>query len=410
MTQAMPRRRILFLASYFPKPDNPLMGTWALKQAQALARRDDVELLTVSFTSWVPKALAQSKGAKAYADCPPEHTWPGGVRVLYPRWLYYPIGPIRRLMHRHPGPFMALAAWSARRKFRKICADFKPDALFCHHSLPNGHLAMQEAEKRGIPLVITEHDFGEVEDCSRLPARGRAFARVGKAASALVAINRRMADALKRAAPDAKVSILYNGVDLPPPHLRQNPKPAETSGKRVILCVALFAQRKGVPLLVEAFAQAAQSHPDAVLRIVGSGPDEPAIRAAISRLGLADRVQMAGRKSPEEVLQEMAWADCFALFGWDEPFATVYLEAMSVGTPVLCCSDGGICDVLKHGEHGLHAAPKDAQAAARALGQALADPLELRRMGENGRKLVEAQLTWEANTGRLADLLLHQTP
>ena len=54
------KRRILFLASYFPKPGNPLMGTWALAQARALARRGDVELLTVSFTSWVPRCRLAS--------------------------------------------------------------------------------------------------------------------------------------------------------------------------------------------------------------------------------------------------------------------------------------------------------------------------------------------------------------
>lgn len=398
--------RILFLASYFPKPGNPLMGTWALKQAQALARNPDAELLTVSFTSWVPPILARGKGAKAYAECPAQHTWPGGVRVLYPRWLYYPVGPIRRLMHKSPGLFMRLAAWSARAELKRIRAEFKPDAIFCHHGLPNGFLAAET----GLPFAVTEHDFGEVEDCMRLPARRRAFAGVAHGARKLIAINRRMETAMQNAAPGARTEVLYNGVDLPPAGLRLAPRPPEIQGKQVILCVGLFAERKGVPLLVEAFAKAAASHPNAILRIVGSGPDEPRIRETIARLNLAGRVQMAGRKSPEEVLQEMSWADCFALLGWDEPFATVYLEAMSVGTPVLCCSDGGICDVVKHGVHGLIVAPKDVDAAASALENALANPQELRRMGENGRRLVEDRLTWDANTRRLVEILAGQTP
>lgn len=51
------RLRVLFFASFFPKPENPWMGTWALTQAQALARQN-VELLVVSCTSWLPSQLA----------------------------------------------------------------------------------------------------------------------------------------------------------------------------------------------------------------------------------------------------------------------------------------------------------------------------------------------------------------
>ncbi|NJL47719.1 MAG: hypothetical protein HC929_09860 [Leptolyngbyaceae cyanobacterium SM2_5_2] len=91
-TPAAPTMKVLFLASYFPKPDNPVMGTWALSQAQALVRQG-VELLTLSFTAWVPGWAAHTAGAKAYAHCPSQATWPGPVAVQYPRWLYYPVPP-----------------------------------------------------------------------------------------------------------------------------------------------------------------------------------------------------------------------------------------------------------------------------------------------------------------------------
>ena len=100
-----------------------------------------------------------------------------------------------------------------------------------------------------------------------------------------------------------------------------------------------------------------------------------------------------------------AWADCFALFGWDEPFATVYLEAMAAKTPILCCSDGGICDVVKHGIHGLIVPPRDMPAAAAALDQALNAPADLRLMGENGHALVSQSLTWDIHTDRLVGML-----
>ncbi len=53
--------RVLFLATFFPRPLNMLLGPWALAQAQAL-RRHIPDFRVVSLTPWVPKALARTPG------------------------------------------------------------------------------------------------------------------------------------------------------------------------------------------------------------------------------------------------------------------------------------------------------------------------------------------------------------
>jgi hypothetical protein len=104
--------RLLFLASYFPKPANPLMGTWALAQARALARQP-IELRTVSLTSWVP-GVALGEKARAFSQCPATFDW-GGIRVEYPRWPFYQFGRTRALSHRDPDLYLGLAWPFARR-------------------------------------------------------------------------------------------------------------------------------------------------------------------------------------------------------------------------------------------------------------------------------------------------------
>ncbi len=47
--------RVLFLASYFPRPSKPLIGTWALQQAKALARVSDLQV--VCCTSYIPSVV-----------------------------------------------------------------------------------------------------------------------------------------------------------------------------------------------------------------------------------------------------------------------------------------------------------------------------------------------------------------
>lgn len=397
------RLRVLFLASYFPKPDNPLMGTWALTQAQALARQD-IELLAVSFTSWVPKQIATTRGAKAYAHCPEEFIWTGGVRVRYPRWLYYPVPPVKGWAYINPEPYLKMAWWSARQELHRTVEQFQPDVLFCHHSLPNGWVINQSLPHLQKPLITSDYDFEEMSDCAVYPKRRKAVRAVVESASAMICASKRMENSVQSLFPQAKTHTIHHAIDPFPEAAFQLPRPAVLKNKKVILACALFAERKGVPVLVRAFHQIYSQHPDAILRIIGSGPEEAIIKATIAELGLADRVQMVGRKPHAEVLQEMVWADCFALVGWDEPFATVYLEAMAAGKPVICCNDGGITDILQDDIHGYTVPPKDIQATANALDRILKNDAKRIELGHNAKRLIERELTWDIQMAKLLNL------
>jgi glycosyltransferase involved in cell wall biosynthesis len=397
------RLRILFFASFFPKPDNPLMGTWALTQAQALARQE-VDLLVVSCTSWLPSFLATTPGAKAYANCPAEYTWAGNVRVVYPRWLYYPVPPIKQWAYCNPQPYLQGAWWSSRQELCQIVEQFQPDLLFCHHSLPNGWVIAHLPSHLQKPLITLDHDFDEIEDANFYPQRKIAMQFVANHAWAMLTVSKRMETSLKRLFANAQVLTQHNGIDPIPPALFHNPRPASLNGKTIILTCALFAERKGIPLLIEAFSQIAADYPDAVLRIIGSGPDEANVKQTVITLNLSDRVQLVGKKPHTEVLQEMVWADCFALVGWDEPFATVYLEAMAAGKPVICCNDGGINDVIQNGVHGYTVPPKDVDATAAALDQMLNNSEKCQEMGRNAQNLILERLTWDAKAKELINL------
>lgn len=395
--------KILFLASYFPKPDNPVMGTWALSQAQAL-KRQGIELEVVSFTAWVPPWLAPSPGAQAYANCPATFQWPGDVIAHYPRWLYYPVPPLKQWAYGNPKPYLRAAWWSAQHRLRQLIEQFQPDVLFCHHSLPNGWLITQLPQPYQRPLFILEHDFDEIADCDRYPHRHTTMQSVADHAAGLLAVSQRMERDMQRLFPAATTQTHHNGVDLSPPHLQVQPRPAELAARKVVLACALFAERKGIPLLIEAFHRIAAKHPDAILRIIGAGPQECLVQQTIEQLNLHSQVQLIGKKPHAEVLQEMVWADCFALVGWDEPFATVYLEAMAAGKPIICCHDGGITDVVVDAVHGYLVPPKHIAATANALDRMLSDDNQRQTMGQAAYQLVQQHLTWDAKAAQLIEL------
>ena len=395
--------KVLFLAYFFPKPDNPVMGTWALTQAQALVRQG-IDLQVVSFTSWVPKAIALSQGARTYANCPDTYVWPGGLTAHYPRWLYYPVQPFKQWAYVNPTPYLQLAWWTAKHRLMQCIDNYQPDLIFCHHTLPNAWIVAQLPAAYQRPLIVLVHDFDEIADGRHYPKRRAAMEITAKRADLLLAVSKRMATDLQQQFPLATVKTLHNGVNLPPKEFAHQPRPAEIQNKTVVLACALFAERKGIPILIQAFHQILTKYPDAILRIIGNGPEEEKIRRTIQQLDMGERVQLVGRQPHNQVLQEMAWADCFALVGWDEPFATVYLEAMAAGKPIICCDDGGITDVIEHGVHGLMVPPRDQTATANALDRILSNHAECLTMGQQARHLIEQRLTWDAKAGELVSL------
>jgi glycosyltransferase involved in cell wall biosynthesis len=387
--------RVLMLATYFPKPLNPIMGSWALSQARAF-QRAGIETEVVSFTAWVPAWAARSRGAATYAGCPPVYDW-NGLKAHYPRWLVYPVGPFRRWNERHPDALLRAGWVSAAPVLDRFVREFRPDLVYAHHTGVNGFLAERLHRRHGLPYVVTDHDFGEIASCSGFSGRRRLFARVMGSAHLTVAVASRMEAEMNALFPLARTRTVQNGTDRVPEVLLRTPRPETHDGKLVIFSCGAFYPRKGFPLLIDAFAQIAGRRPEAVLRIAGDGAQRPNVEHRIREHGLEGRVHLLGFVPHEQVLQEMVWSDIFALTGWDEPFATVYSEAMSAGKPVICCSDGGITDVLENGVHGVTVPPRDPAAIAAALDLLASDPGLRRRMGESGRRLFETRLTWDHN-------------
>lgn len=394
--------RVLFLATYFPKPDNELMGPWAMKQAQALLRQG-ADVRVVSFTSWVPRIFAHSRGARAYAECPSTHTW-GDLRVDYPRWLVYQVPPFKKWANRDPRRQMAIGWWSAKRVLEKVIREFRPDVVFAHHFAVNGYLAERLHARYGIPYVVADHDFDEVEDCRVYPKRKDVFSRVATDAFRMVACAHRMEEEFKALFPEARTMTLPCGTDPVPSEAWKTPRPPEIAGKRVVFSSCAFYARKAVPLLIRSFAAIAERNPDAVLRIAGDGDERPNVESSIQETGLGDRVQLLGFVPNSRVIQEMVWADVFALVGWDEPFGVVYLEAAAAGKPSVWCYGGGVNDYFKNEEHGLAVPPKDPVATAAALDRMLTDGQARKRMGDAARHLLETQLTWDANAKAMMDV------
>jgi glycosyltransferase involved in cell wall biosynthesis len=395
--------RVLILADYFPKPGNELMGNWAMEQAQAMACAG-WEICVASPTAWVPAFAARSPRLKVWADAPISHKW-GPIVVHYPRWLYHPIGPIKKRYYDRPSLLMGVAWHSIRRSLIRIAGDFRPDLIFAHHTAVSGYLARRLSKHFGVPYVVTDHTFEDVSDCHVRLARRKFMVPIYRDALMAISVSKRMKCDVDSIFPGTRSVAVGNGSRGISPDVAATPRPPELVGKFVVFSAAHLYERKGIPVLIDAFAEFARTRPDAVLRIAGDGDCRPEAERAIARSGIVSQITLLGSQPHDRVLREMAWCDVFALIGWDEPWGVVYNEAISAGKPVVFSNDGGINDVLTNLVHGIAVPPRDVTAAAEAL-RTLADDADLRyRLGQAGRALFEAELTWDANVRTLRRLL-----
>lgn len=170
---------------------------------------------------------------------------------------------------------------------------------------------------------------------------------------------------------------------------------APDEAQKSIVCVARFENRqKRLDVLVDAFAIFCQTRSDYVLRLVGDGPDEGAIKERVKASGIADKVEFCGAR--KDVLAILAKSTIFALSADYEGIPNALLEAMAVGVPSVStdCSPGGARMVVDDGVNGLITPCGDPAKLAEALGR-LADDAELRRQFSQNAAVVKTKFAPE---------------
>ena len=85
----------------------------------------------------------------------------------------------------------------------------------------------------------------------------------------------------------------------------------------------------------------------------------------------------------------------------NEPFGIVILEAWSAGKPVVATDRGGPSEYVQHEYNGLRIAPHP-ESIAWGLGTLLSDFDRARWMGENGKRQVGEQFTWDVIAAQTA--------
>lgn len=184
--------------------------------------------------------------------------------------------------------------------------------------------------------------------------------------------------------PAEKISVIGNS---PGPAFADAPADGAREGA---LYVGRLSEEKGIAALLEIWR--ADWPP---LRVVGDGPDRPALDRAVAE----GRAVALGTRGPEEIAAEMRRAAlCVLPSRCYENFPMTLAEAFASGLPVAASRIGALGELVEDGKTGCSFDPFDPADMERGIVQALSDPARLRDWGQAARRTYEARMTAEQAT------------
>jgi glycosyltransferase involved in cell wall biosynthesis len=169
-----------------------------------------------------------------------------------------------------------------------------------------------------------------------------------------------------------------------------------------ILCIAALEPKKGVDVLLRAFATVLRHYSTLKLALLcRAGPEMGAIQALIQELGLNECVDLQIDCAHERAMRMLMGAEALVLPSRKEPFGIVVLEAAVFERPVVLTSICGVLESLPTPPPLSVVAPDDPDALARAIMCVFTDREAAHTNARALKSYVVNSLTWSSAATQL---------
>ena len=312
-------------------------------------------------------SLLAGSGVEIAVACPAS-PFSGRVRDIGVDWLPW-------AATRQPGP----AVLGEARRLGRVIRDWSPDVVHLHSA--KAGLAGRLALRGRIATVFQPHAWSF--DAATGPLRVASIAweaRGSRWSSVTVCVSEAELETGRRRGVRGEMAVVPNRVDT------ELWKPREQHAARIAagapldvpiaVCAGRLCEQKGQDDLVRVWSGVRAALPDALLILVGDGPDRERIAAMCT--GTGSGVRLVGHSV--DVGAWLAAADLVVVPSRWEAMAMVPLEAEASGRPVIATDVAGMAEALSEGSTVVPA--HDSAALQAALIDALKDRAALARRGE----------------------------
>lgn len=202
-----------------------------------------------------------------------------------------------------------------------------------------------------------------------------------------------------------KIHFWINGLDIDDLILPKKWNPRDflenlgLENKKVIMMLTRLAPWKGVDKGINCMYRLIKELGiwDAVLIIVGDGPERERLESLAKKLGIQDNVLFLGEVPNKEVALYFSIADVYMNLYEVSNLGNPLLEALYFGLPVVTINDGSTSDLLIDGENALLVDFKRLEDSLPLCVKSLLEDKALReRLGSNAKSLYQSKIvSWK---------------
>lgn len=230
------------------------------------------------------------------------------------------------------------------------------DLLHVHYAIPHAYAAYMAKkillEKNiYIPVVTTLHGT-DITLVGKNPSYKPAVTFSINKSDIVTCVSHSLKEDTKNSFEiDKEIEVVPNFIDLGLYEMNEPCHRASIApnGERIIAHISNMRPVKRIPDVIETFYRVVQKV-DAVLLMIGEGPEREKAEQQAKDLGIFDRIKFLGKTT--DIRRLLCLSDLFLLTSSTESFGLVALEAMAAKVPVVSSNAGGISEVNIHGETG----------------------------------------------------------
>lgn len=318
---------ILIIATGLPDPSNSILGIFEYDQAKALAKKsNNVTFFGIDLRSlrrWRKWGIVsgQENNVKHYI-------------------INIPVGAVPDKILNGVGKIALRILYKSVYKNKK-----KPDLIHAHFTRM-GAISSVIAHKYDIPLVVTEHYSGIMQERLKRGYEGT-IKESYQSADKLIAVSSSLADRIRERFGfqcDIIPNVLYGDV-----FLRVNQQP---HNQFCFVFTGSVVEGKGIKILCEAFLDVYETCKNVHLMVIGKGDLLDDCIKWCRENHLEKAVTFYGFLSRQKIAELYSVCDCFVMPSKLETFGVVYAEALAAGLPVIGTKCGGPEDFVD-GDNGI---------------------------------------------------------
>jgi len=348
----MKKKRILVLASTFPRWKNDTKPPFVFELEKRLAK--DFEIHILAPHHFGAKKEEKMEGLFIHRF---QYSWPARGQKLCDDAGILPNLKENKLLYFQAVGLIVFELIAALQ----LCRKYKFDLIHAHWIIPQGIIAIIINKIFGIPYILTSHG-GDIYGLS-----GKIFTHLKKAilenAKTITVVSSAIKNEVLRINPtlNSKTEVIPMGVD----SKLFNPDKYDESIKKkynitgpFLLFVGRLVEKKGVKYLLEAMPAILKSQPKAKLLIIGTGSEEERLKNLSMELEIKNNVEFLGAIPHNRLPKYYATADYFVSLsiegkdGDKDGLPTSLIEASFSGCILISTNFGSFSELVEDGKTG----------------------------------------------------------